>query len=777
MARSRLSSAQASLGGCITPLNLYVAAVCGAGVPVLVMLARQGIHATPWGPFVALIVASSLADAFPIIVPWRDQNLHFSVGSTFGFALLILYGIPAAALVHAVLWFVVHSFQRMAWKKVLFNSAQITLSFTVAGGVLNLLATWSPGSGGGLSDIADLGRALVAVAVFHLTNQVFIGAARFFSSTASLPEIVSGMLLVEGRVEWTCLVIAPVVAAAAQSNPLLILLLLAPIAGFNTSIRYALQNVRLLDERRKALEDQKATEERFRSMIQNSSDVICLLDGDGKFIYVSPSVKPQMGYSPAELLHTDSAHIVHPDDIARQADALTTALRSPSRRKTGRWRMRTSNGGWIWMECTLENMLADSAVGGIVVNCRDITEARELEEQLRQSQKLEAIGQLAGGVAHDFNNLLSVIQNFTQFAKDELPEDEAIHDDLDAVLKAAEQGAALNRQLLAFSRKEVIQPKILSVNEVMSDIAKLLRRTLRESILLDLRLAPSVGFVEIDPMQLEQVLVNLAINAKDAMPSGGTLTIETSAIRDEDVVQGRDGSHFREWIRVTVADTGHGMDDETKQRIFEPFFTTKSRAAGTGLGLSTVYGIVQQARGRIRVESQSEAGTRFLIDLPAADAAEAIHETEPAEPAPQGAETVLVVEDEKVVAFLVERILTANGYKVLRAPSPERALDIAYESADAIDVLLTDVVMPGMSGRELADAISALGIELKVLYMSGYAQDIIGRHGVLAEDENYLQKPFSGNDLLRSIRTVVDETPVGTEDTTSGPPRLRAPTR
>lgn len=295
-------------------------------------------------------------------------------------------------------------------------------------------------------------------------------------------------------------------------------------------------------------------------------------------------------------------------------------------------------------------------------------------------------------------------------------------------------------------------------------MAKLLGRTLRENIELDLKLSPSVGFVEIDLTQLEQVLVNLAVNAKDAMPSGGTLMIKTSTVQGHDTAPGEDGSHPRGWIRLTVTDTGHGIDDKTKQRIFEPFFTTKDRGAGTGLGLSTVYGIVQQAGGRIRVESEPGIGTSFLIDLPAIDPVEATSETEPREPVSEGVETILLVEDEEAVASAVERILTTNGYRVLQAPSPESALELAQKNGDAIDVLLTDVVMPGMSGRELADAISARGIELKVVYMSGYTDDIIGRHGVLADGENYLPKPFSRDELLRNIRRVID----GTESTRGG---------
>ncbi len=400
----------------------------------------------------------------------------------------------------------------------------------------------------------------------------------------------------------------------------------------------------------------------------------------------------------------------------------------------------------------------------------DEAERRRLEERLRQAQKMEAIGRLAGGVAHDFNNLLMVILGRSDVLKELIGADDPRYRHVDLIQKTAEEAASLTGQLLAFSRQQVLNPKVLNLNAVLGGMKTMLRRLLGEDIHLVTVPGESLGRVKADPGQLQQVLLNLAVNARDAMPHGGRLTLETANVElDEPAVRGQAGARPGAYVRLTVSDAGMGMDAATQARIFEPFFTTKAPGQGTGLGLSTVWGIVKQSGGYVSVESAPGRGATFTIDLPRVEAP-----VEPAEPSPMpvrsphGIETVLLVEDEDQVRDFTREILEGHGYTVLEAAHPGEALRLVADHAGSIHLLLTDVVMPGMSGRHLADRLTALRPELKVLYMSGYTEDGIVHHGVIAAGRAFLQKPFRGDVLAREVRRVLDTAPHALSTADSG---------
>jgi PAS domain S-box-containing protein len=643
----------------------------------------------------------------------------------------------------------------------------------------------------------------------------------------------------------------------------------------------------------------RAREQRFRSLVQNASDVFAILDDRGAPTYVSPANERVLGYKPAEIIGTSSFAKTHPDDLQLATEFFTDVLASPRELKRVLLRVAHKDGTWRWIEMNGTNLISDPSIGGIVTNFHDVTETKHAEDalrksearsrrlfegsplpmwvydletlafvavndaavehygysrdefmtmtikdirppeevtalldnlqkprqdfemsgvwrhqvkggrlidveiashlvefdggeavmvvaqdvternriesekeslelQLRQAQKLEAVGQLAGGIAHDFNNLLAVIINYAGFVRSDV-EDDSTKEDVDEILSAADKAANLVRQLLAFSRREIIRPSVLDLNDVISDMQKMLRRTIKESIDLVVDLDGSPWHIEADRGQLEQVILNMVVNADAAMPHGGSLQIKTSRrVFDDNTAGARPEFDPGNYMCLSISDNGAGMSKETAAHIFEPFFTTKPIGEGTGLGLSTAYGIVKQAGGDISVYSEPGLGTTFNVFLPATDAAPAEEPVIEADGATYaGTETVLVVEDEAGVREIARRLLTTAGYKVLVASDPIAAQLIAQQHRDEIAVLLTDMIMPNLSGKELAESLRRSMPELKVVFMSGYTDQIVANHGVLEEGVVFLQKPFGPSELLPLMREVITGT--GSENTGARP--------
>ena len=403
-----------------------------------------------------------------------------------------------------------------------------------------------------------------------------------------------------------------------------------------------------------------------------------------------------------------------------------------------------------------------SAIGnvlaGIINHKRTEKEMAALQEQLRQSQKMEAIGQLAGGVAHDFNNLLTVIKGYSQLSLMQLNEGNPLRGKIEEIQKAADRAASLTRQLLAFSRRQVMEMRVLDLNAILGDLDKMLQRIIGEDIELRTVLAEDLGRVRADPGQIEQVIINLAVNAKDAMPNGGKLTIETANVDlDEEYARNHVAVTLGRYVMLAVSDTGVGMVPEIRERIFEPFFTTKEKGMGTGLGLSTVYGIVKQSGGNIWVYSEPGHGTTFKIYLPQVDEPpEEMVEKVMKEELPRGSETILIVEDNEEVRKLAMSVLEKQGYNVLEASNGDDALHLPKERKESVHLILVDVVMPGISGRQLVEQFKEVSRDCKVLYMSGYTENGIVHHGILEKGMNYIQKPFSVDGLARKVREVLD---------------------
>ena len=422
---------------------------------------------------------------------------------------------------------------------------------------------------------------------------------------------------------------------------------------------------------------------------------------------------------------------------------------------------QTASGNY-WFEVSYTPVVAnDGLVTGVAFSLLNITERKQLEEQLRQAQKMEAIGRLAGGIAHDFNNILTVISGYTELLLDYYSsQHDPVRQDVEQIRNAAERAASLTHQLLAYSRQQVLQPVTLSLNRIVTDIGQMLMRLIGEDIELVIILAEELKLVKVDPSQIEQVILNLVVNSRDAMPNGGKLTIETANVDlDETYAHHHAGVIPGSYVMLAISDTGQGMDAETQARIFEPFFTTKEIGEGAGLGLATVHGIVNQSGGHIWLYSESGQGTTFKIYLPQFETAgQELERRRPFDEVRQGWETILLVEDEQMVQELARRILMRQGYTILLAGHANEALQIAQQHEGPIHLLLTDVIMPGgLSGRQLAEQLVRLRPETKVLYMSGYTDNAIVHHGVLDPDTAFLEKPFTPDALARKVREVLDE--------------------
>ena len=529
------------------------------------------------------------------------------------------------------------------------------------------------------------------------------------------------------------------------------------------SIDHFVALVHDISDRKRAEEALARSELRFRSLIENALDIIAVVAPDGALHYTSPSIERVLGYDPERLASASVFDLIHPDDLPGARERFRRTLEAGTRFEQVDVRVRHANASWRTLAMIGKPAPPETGTRGLILNARDVTESRAVEEQLRQAQKMEAVGRLAGGIAHDFNNLLTAIMGYGELAASRLTTEDPARAELSEIARAARRAADLTGQLLAFSRKQVLQPRVVSLNEIVGDTEKLLRRLIGEDVELVTRLREPLGSVKADPGQLGQALVNLAINSRDAMPRGGTLTIETSEV---DLDADYSAFHFDvppgRYVVLAVSDTGTGMDAQTLSHVFEPFFTTKEAGRGTGLGLSMVYGVVKQSGGHVTAYSEPGIGTTFRILLPRVEGVPGSERAPSAPAAPAGgAETILVVEDEEAVRRLACRSLEIQGYRVLPAATAAEALLLCENHAGEIHLMVTDVVMPQMGGRALAERAAAARPRMKVLFMSGYTDDAIMQHGVLDVGVAFLQKPFTPRSLAQKVREVLDA-PAGT---------------
>jgi PAS domain S-box-containing protein len=515
-----------------------------------------------------------------------------------------------------------------------------------------------------------------------------------------------------------------------------------------------------ITERKRAEAAMRDIESRHSAILESSLDGLIVVNASSRILEFNQAAETIFGHRRGDVIGRDLAEVLIPAPL-REAHRtgmqrfLTSGVAAVIGRRLEMPALR-ADGSEVRVELSIQPIAGTPPLFAGVV--RDITERLRLEEQLRQSQKMEAVGQLAGGVAHDFNNLLTVIAGYCGILLDRLPPTDPLREDVRAISDAGQRAASLTQRLLAFSRQAVLTPKVVDINTIVRDADQILRRLIGEDILLTVALDRHAGHVKVDPGHIGQVLINLALNARDALPSGGRLSIETGAVRlDETAVQGKPDLSPGPYIRLVVSDTGAGMPPEVKARIFEPFFTTKGVGRGTGLGLSVVHGIVKQSGGHIEVESEEGAGSTFTIYLPQAQDAPAPRRQDEGAPRAHGVETILLVEDEAAVRHLLARGLRSHGFTVLTAGDGVEALRLARDHRGVIDLLATDVVMPNMSGRDLADSLRRERDGLKVLFMSGYTDDTLLRHGVFEQREAFLQKPFALQAFASKVREMLDE--------------------
>ena len=603
----------------------------------------------------------------------------------------------------------------------------------------------------------------------YMLSYVFLGAAALHPAVGRVSPEIGGSRRTG--------VLRLVILGAAASIPLIVMMSEAALSGISHVAAIAIVSGVLLilifvrvgvlmadiAERQKIEAALREAETRYRTLVERIPAAVYIddLDEISSNIYIGPQIESMTGWARTEWQENPGMwlEIMHPEDL----DGVIALHRVSN--ETGEfiaeYRVIGRDGQIVWIRD--EGVIVTSDDGrpmywqGVLI---DITKRKDLEQRLLHAGKMEAVGQLAGGIAHDFNNLLAIIQNYASFLVDELGPEDARREDAAEIVTASGKAAGLVRQLLTFSRQEVVQPVVLNINDVVLETKRLLRRTIGAHIDLQLELASDLEPVKLDPSRIEQLLINLALNARDAMGQGGTLRITTLPARE---VEGRSPGAEGQggFMCLAVTDTGEGMSSGVQERIFEPFFSTKARTRGTGLGLATVYGIVEQEGGHIDVDSAPGAGTTFSVYLPVTD--EKIENRPTIQPPAVengGGKVVLVAEDEETICRLIHRVLTPKGYLVHLTHSGEEAIEVFERCGGEVDVLVTDLIMPGMSGKELAAQLHARSPSLATLYMSGYSDDLVAHHGVVDDGGCYIQKPFGPIELLKEVASALKQ-PIG----------------
>jgi hypothetical protein len=555
------------------------------------------------------------------------------------------------------------------------------------------------------------------------------------------------------RVCFLLLILAPIAAMLLALDIVRANYLLGSIILFSSFLLYSVRLAITQYRKHNTLKMLGDAEMKFRLLFESNPQPMWVFDKQTlHFLEVNPAATERYGYTREEFLAMKLTDVRPEDEVP---SLLKVLAQGAERTYSGHWRHRTKDGRLFEVEVAARNItFAGRAARLVIIN--DVTERKLLEAQFRQAQKMEAVGTLAGGIAHDFNNLLTVISGYSYMLKESLTDDRKLAEDIGQIEQAAEKAAALTRQLLAFSRRQVLEPKTIVLNDVVRGMEKMLRRVIGEDIELITVPSPDLGLVRADPGQIEQVLMNLAVNARDAMPKGGKLVFETENVElDEAYARSHMGARTGSYVQLAVSDTGTGMDAETMSHIFEPFFTTKGMGRGTGLGLSTVYGIVKQSGGYIWAYSEPGHGTTFKIYLPLVQGESESKPAESREPARHGSSTVLLVEDDEAVRDLATRILRQHGYSVLPASGGAEAELLCRRFEGKIHLLVTDVVMPGMSGAKLARRLRRQRPEIRVLFISGYTDNVL-QHGILKSNTAFLQKPFSAHSLAEKVASVLE---------------------
>jgi PAS domain S-box-containing protein len=617
----------------------------------------------------------------------------------------------------------------------------------------------------GLALLSDLGGAPTLVLSARLPRPVYLQARRTLRYLTLATGVVGllgsalGLLLIESVALSRLRRLAENAERVGSTGDLSSRL---PLAGSDELTALAAALNRMLDALAASQERLRQSEARLRGIVEHSTNLFFSRSPDHTLTYMSPQARTFLEIDPEAAASWSDLVTENPANATALASA-QKAIESGEPQPAYEVELRGPTGRRIWVKVNEAPVVENGRTVAIVGSLTDITETNRLEDQLRQAQKMEAVGRLAGGVAHDFNNMLGVIGGFAELVVKELGPDHPSQRRLAQILRTTERAATLTRQLLVFGRKHVLQPRLVDLNDVVGGVDRMLRRLIGEDIQFVTVFGVGPVHVQADPSQVEQALMNLAVNARDAMPRGGRLMIETSVVavdarpakgsRVDDVPPG-------EYVMLSVRDTGHGMDPETQKYIFEPFFTTKDVGKGTGLGLSTVFSIVEQSEGHIRVESAVGKGTEFRLYFPRVKPPQPARAADdsPRPQAPGGTETILLVEDEDALREMVREVLADAGYDIVVAGGPEAALPLAARHPAPIELLVTDVVMPQMSGREMAARLKLAHPELRVLYISGYTDDALGPHGVLGTGVHLLNKPFSGDALLAAVREVLDGT-------------------